>query len=68
MNVDAAATLRTRARRQLSNGRCSVHVTAEQVYELCAAYLDAMDRLERLERSTRWSRRGKAEQLSKPVP
>jgi hypothetical protein len=48
MTPDAAATLRTRAQRQLSADRCFVHVTAKQVYELCAAYLDAVDRLERV--------------------
>ena len=45
MTPTQAATIAQRAQRQLSADRRSCHITAEELRDLSAAYLDAMDRL-----------------------
>lgn len=48
MTPDAAATIRDRAQRQLGNGFCHCHVTADQVAELATGYLDALAQVREL--------------------
>ena len=39
MTPEAAALLRDRAAKQIDNGRCAVHVTADQLAELATCYI-----------------------------